>query len=124
MTVILVLIFLNYFNLLPIMPFDGGQIINTIIFSRFPVLQLIFNIISLTAVLVLAVIFESPLLFFFDLVIFFGLQQFFTQKRVMAAIKNDPQVKNKGTITEIDFIEKIFLFIPVCCPGLCKPGKK
>ncbi|UCH94406.1 MAG: site-2 protease family protein, partial [Candidatus Aminicenantes bacterium] len=82
MTVIAVLLILNYFNLIPIMPFDGGQVFNTVIFSRFPTLQLVFNIISFTAVLLLAFILQSPLLFFVALVIFLGLRQFFTQRRI------------------------------------------
>ena len=111
LTIVLVLIFVNYFNLIPIMPFDGGQIFNTIIFSRFPVLQLIFNVISLTAVLLLAVILQSPLLFFVALVIFLGLQQFFTQKRIMEALKKDQELKNKDALPEKDMLKKIFLFL-------------
>lgn len=110
-TTLVVLVFINYFNLIPIMPFDGGQIFNTIIFSRFPLLQLIFNAASFIAALLLAILLQAPLLFFVALVIFFGMQQFFIRKRIMAAVKNDPQMKNNGTLSEQEILQKIFLFL-------------
>jgi len=43
------LIFINYLNLLPIMPLDGGQILNQVFFGRYPIAQLIFSDISIVA---------------------------------------------------------------------------
>ena len=40
--VVFMLIFLNLFNLLPVMPLDGGQIVNLLLFDRHPRLRIVF----------------------------------------------------------------------------------
>ena len=42
-------IFLNLFNLLPVMPLDGGQVVNEIILSRSPRAELVFNLLGILA---------------------------------------------------------------------------
>jgi Zn-dependent protease/tetratricopeptide (TPR) repeat protein len=39
----LIALILNYFNLLPIMPLDGGQVLNVVLFERFPRVQVWFT---------------------------------------------------------------------------------
>lgn len=46
---------LNAFNLLPIVPLDGGQFTNDTLFARFPVLELIFRLLAIVALSWLAV---------------------------------------------------------------------
>lgn len=41
-----VALILNYFNLLPVMPLDGGQIVNLTLFEKFPWLHLVFILLS------------------------------------------------------------------------------
>lgn len=110
MGTLLILIIVNYFNLLPIMPLDGGQILDTIIFSRVPVLQLIFQFISLTALLLLAVLLKEPILLFVSLFVLFGFKQYFTRRRIMKTLKeqvgNDPR-----NLSEEDLLKRIFLFL-------------
>ena len=45
------LLIVNYLNLLPILPLDGGRIMNVVLFDRFPLLQLVFSGLSAAAVL-------------------------------------------------------------------------
>lgn len=40
---------LNAFNLLPLVPLDGGQVANDTLFSRYPVLELIFRLLAVAA---------------------------------------------------------------------------
>lgn len=40
-------LFLNAFNLLPLVPLDGGQFANDALFSRFPVLELVFRLLAI-----------------------------------------------------------------------------
>jgi len=40
------LLILNLFNLLPVMPLDGGQLVQTVLFQRFPRIQALFHVIS------------------------------------------------------------------------------
>ncbi len=42
----IMLIVINYLNLLPFMPLDGGQIINQVLFGRYPVAQFLFSLIG------------------------------------------------------------------------------
>ncbi len=63
----LMLLILNYINLLPIMPLDGGQIFNQFI-AKFPYFQLVFQIIS--ALLFLLIFgFMSPVLLIIGVVL-------------------------------------------------------
>lgn len=40
------LLTLNFFNLLPVMPLDGGQLLQTVLFQRFPRIQTMFYVMS------------------------------------------------------------------------------
>lgn len=51
---IVMLIGLNAFNLLPLMPLDGGRVVHLLIFRRHPVLELIFRVIAAGALGLLA----------------------------------------------------------------------
>ena len=59
---IAMLFFINFFNLLPIQPLDGGQLANVLIFQRWPKLQVIFFGVSVAAFMTLAWGLEEPLL--------------------------------------------------------------
>ncbi|HLP59857.1 MAG TPA: site-2 protease family protein [Candidatus Deferrimicrobium sp.] len=95
------LLVLNYFNLLPIMPFDGGQVFNTIIFSRFTSLQISFYLISLLVLSVMAVVLDFPLLFFVALLMGIGLFQAISQGRIMKAVKNELKTTGPGVLKKI-----------------------
>ena len=55
MKVALVAILVNGFNLLPLLPLDGGWVVHAILFSRHHLLELAFRIVALCALFVLAV---------------------------------------------------------------------
>lgn len=57
-----VLIVLNYFNLLPLMPLDGGQVLNVVLFERFPRAQAVFTWLSASALAALAWTLTTPVL--------------------------------------------------------------
>jgi Zn-dependent protease len=59
---IVMLLIINFLNLLPVMPFDGGQFMNTMLFDRFPRAQFIFLIISFVILAVSAYYFRDPIL--------------------------------------------------------------
>lgn len=41
-----VLLFLNFFNLVPLLPFDGGRLVHIVLFSRWPGVELVFRLIA------------------------------------------------------------------------------
>jgi hypothetical protein len=62
----------NCFNLLPIAPLDGGQLMQLILFRRFPRLNKVFLVLSAVAVAALAWWSKSPLLGFFAFILLWG----------------------------------------------------
>lgn len=103
------LLALNYFNLLPVMPFDGGQVFNTIIFSRFAFLRILFYLVSILAISILAVVLNFPLLFFVALFIGIGLFQSMNQGKIIKPVKKE--LKTTGPIPSADVLKKIFLVL-------------
>lgn len=57
-----ILLALNIFNLLPIMPLDGGQIVNLAILNRFPYVGALFKGLSGVALLILGQLLDAKLL--------------------------------------------------------------
>jgi Zn-dependent protease len=49
------LVFLNAFNLLPFLPLDGGQIVDTVLIGRFPYVKVIFTAASALALIAISV---------------------------------------------------------------------
>lgn len=56
------LVVINYFNLLPFYPLDGGQVINHTLFARYPKLQLAFFSLSAVAFVSFAVYSKEPIM--------------------------------------------------------------
>lgn len=49
MDIALLMLVINYLNLLPVLPLDGGRVIETLIFSRFPRAQMLLMLLSIGA---------------------------------------------------------------------------
>lgn len=49
------LLVLNFFNLLPILPFDGGRFVNIVLFSRWPTAEMVFRLLTSAALVWFAV---------------------------------------------------------------------
>lgn len=73
---VFMLVVINYLNLMPFMPLDGGHVVNDLIFDRWPSLQLIFKILGVLVFAYFAWVWSDPILTF--LAVFLGL-----------ALKND-----------------------------------
>ncbi len=65
---------LNFFNLLPFMPLDGGRLLETLFINHNHLLRVVFSSISILVLLLLAILFESlffliiPISMVFDLI--------------------------------------------------------
>lgn len=65
---------LNYINLLPIVPLDGGRLFELALFSRAPVLKSVFLIISLSLVVIVSILLRDPILILFAVFMILGVR--------------------------------------------------
>jgi Zn-dependent protease len=106
LTALVVLLVINYFNLVPVMPLDGGQILNTIFFSRFPIVQFIFLIISFLSLAAIALYLQEPILLIAVLIIPFAFRNHFIQRKLIIQLQQ--RLKNRETPPETSLIEETF----------------
>ena len=89
---------LNYINLLPIFPLDGGKIVQTLLFTRYPRTQFYFFLISLLVIILSTLMLESILLGFFALVLFLSINHNHKTSQLIATVmnqNNDTPLKQK-----------------------------
>lgn len=55
-------IILNAFNLLPVLPFDGGRLVDLALFNRFPLFKIGFDVLSVIALGAIALALDAPVL--------------------------------------------------------------
>jgi Zn-dependent protease len=65
---------LNYINLFPIVPLDGGRLFELALFSRVPLLKSVFLIMSLAAIAIAAILFKDPILILFSIFMIIGVR--------------------------------------------------
>jgi len=106
---VILLLLINYFNLVPVMPLDGGQILNTIFFSRFAFIQSLFLIISLISLGVIAVVLREPVLLIAVLIIPFAYRNHFIQRKLTSQLQQ--QLRNREFTGETALIEETFLLL-------------
>jgi Zn-dependent protease len=104
----LLLLFVNYFNLIPVMPLDGGQILDIIIFSRFTFLQFLFFIISVLALAAMAIFLKAPLLLIIALIIPFGYRNHFIRRRLNVQVQDQLKHRVKADLSYTDVITEVF----------------
>jgi Zn-dependent protease len=81
---------LNAFNLLPIVPLDGGQFTNDTLFSRFPVLELIFRLLAIAALGWMAISGQMWLLGMVAFFMLLGTPLAFRRARLIRDARRDP----------------------------------
>jgi Zn-dependent protease len=109
LTAVILLLVINYFNLVPVMPLDGGQILNTIFFSRFTIVQSLFLIISLISLAATAVLLREPVLLIAVLIIPFAYRNHFIQRKLTSQLQQ--RLKNRELHQETDLLEETFLLL-------------
>ena len=106
LTALVVLLVINYFNLVPVMPLDGGQILNTIFFSRFPIIQFIFLITSLIFLAAIALYLQEPILLMAVLFIPFAFRNHFIQRKLIIQLQQ--RLKNRDVLPDTTLISETF----------------
>lgn len=91
---IAMLFFINFFNLLPIQPLDGGQLANVLLFQRWPRLQGVFHGLSVLMFLALAWALDTPLLAGIGFLLGFGLLYQYREARVLSHLRQTSATLN------------------------------
>jgi len=79
---------INFFNLLPFSPLDGGQLMDISLFSRWPVSRLAFAVLSACALVAIAIGLKTPSMLFVALVLAMGMR---SQYRIMRLQRASPE---------------------------------
>lgn len=83
---------LNYFNLLPFTPLDGGQVVETFLFSRLPLARVVFLVLSLGSLIALAWWLDIPILYLIAAMFALGLPGSLRLARLLRATsQHQPQ---------------------------------
>ena len=83
-------LFLNGFNLLPILPLDGGWVMHSLYFSRHYVLDVGFRILAAAGLMIGSALLGDKVLFFFGLAMAFGLPAALRLLGVVRTIRGRP----------------------------------
>lgn len=86
---ILWLVFLNYLNLLPVLPLDGGRILNLLLFSRHPDAEIVFKLFTVIALAIAGISFQDPILLFLTLMTALSLPGSFRSRTMLKHLKNN-----------------------------------
>jgi Zn-dependent proteases len=88
-------LFLNAFNLLPLVPLDGGQFANDALFSRYPVLELIFRLLAVAGLAWITLAWEIWLLGVVALSMLLAMQLAYRRARLLRDARRDPRWRTR-----------------------------
>lgn len=88
-------VFLNIFNLIPVSPLDGGNLIEILFFSARDVIKQIFIVLSIIALVGIALYTESYIFLLIPLTLVLQLRHQFIIKKLKAKLKKDELEYNK-----------------------------
>lgn len=89
MTLALLLVAINYTNLLPFEPLDGGRIVGLLWFARHPRLRIAVFALGLCALIAIAIASESKAFLVFCALIALGLPHLYRQSRLLDSLRAD-----------------------------------
>jgi len=80
-------VFINGLNLLPIFPLDGGRFMEAVVFSRHPVVEIVFKVLAVAALAALALRLSSISLGFLALVTLLLVRETYYQCRIVGRLR-------------------------------------
>lgn len=90
-----IFIFLNVFNLLPLTPLDGGNLIGTLFFNKKETIQTIFIVLSAIGLVIIAIYLESYILLIIPFFLLSGISHQSKIKKIKANLEKDGIDYNK-----------------------------
>jgi len=104
------MLILNYINLLPIVPLDGGRIFELILFSRYSFLKTVFLLLSMVILAVAGVSLHEPILLMIPFLLFISLRMQILQNRALTRLNKIIKADNLE-INEADVAPVIFTLL-------------
>jgi Zn-dependent protease len=98
------LVVINYLNILPFMPLDGGHVVNTLLFDRWPSLQFVFKLFGVLVFAYFAWAWGDPILTFLAVFLAFGLKNNWREYQVVKQL-NGSEIEQ---LNEFDQLTKIY----------------
>ncbi|CAA6820515.1 MAG: Unknown protein [uncultured Sulfurovum sp.] len=107
-------VLLNYLNLLPIYPLDGGKIVQSLLFTRYPKAQFYFFLLSFVLIILIAIVLKSPLIGLFGILLFFAINHNYKTSLLIQSIMQEAEEGPwKERVLEKLSNEKIYKEIPL-----------
>ncbi|HBG25702.1 MAG: hypothetical protein A2Y10_20515 [Planctomycetes bacterium GWF2_41_51] len=106
------MLILNYINLIPIMPLDGGRVFELALFSKVPFLKNAFSVLSIIVLVLAGIHFADPILFIISVSLCAGVFSGIQQNRLMAELKRKIRDENIELKDEI-LVPSIFNMLKV-----------
>jgi Zn-dependent protease len=110
----LLLISINLFNLLPVLPLDGGQIVSRLLGAHWPWLDFVFRVVAVAALIVLGLYSAPPLLFLGGLFALALIHQF-KIVRLHTRIRHDPAIVGHAGDSLTETVSALALQDPSLC---------
>ncbi len=102
----------NFFNLLPISPLDGGQLMEVCLFNRWPLSRLVFSLLGICAIVGLAFWLHSPSMTFVAVALVLGIRSHFRIMRLQRAwregLDREAQIHNLFETAKSSFKVQIY----------------
>ena len=93
---------LNLFNLAPILPLDGGWFWHSILFSRHPIADVVFRVVTALILIVVALLaFNSILLAVVGAFMLFAVPQVLRSGRIAADLRREAAIPNTANLQEV-----------------------
>ncbi len=124
-------IVINYLNLLPIYPLDGGRIVEVLLLLRFPKGQFYFYLAGLVILTAAVFYFQDAILLIFVAAVAVGLGQSFKVSKLLSGLKNsknrdsiiefickNPDFKNSDLSSKVTIAQKALNILKIQKPGI------
>ena len=108
---------INGFNLLPIFPLDGGKFMQIVIFSRHPILEVLFKAIAVLLLAGLALKLASIPLGFLALITGIAAREAFYQAKIVRRLKEVMRDLPASETIPLESLEAILPELPMGLPG-------
>ncbi|MEC4803621.1 MAG: hypothetical protein SAJ12_04425 [Jaaginema sp. PMC 1079.18] len=98
------LVLLNFLNLLPVLPLDGGRIVDLLLFSRHPDAEILFRLFTTMVLAIAGISLQDPILLFLSLVTLLTVPSSWHSRKLLKMLPKEPTaILSKERLLEHSF---------------------